>query len=82
MAIRLCFFQTLDAWNLQQAPVHANAATAWWLFPIVRPLLLEMQNAPDHLNIVAVRGLLPLAPRLQELLNCRDVADSCFKCLE
>ena len=34
------------------------------------------------LNSVAVRGRLPLTPGLKELLNCRDAADSCFKCLE
>lgn len=46
------------------------------------PLPSELQDIPDDFHIVAVRRWLPLTARLQELLNCRDVADSCFKCLE
>ena len=49
---------------------------------IVSLLPLELQDAPDKLNIVALRGRLPLTPRLQELLNGRNVADSCLKFLK
>jgi hypothetical protein len=43
---------------------------------------LELQDSPDHLNIGAIWRRLPLTSGLQELLNCRNVADSCLKCLK